>query len=106
MAGSPAYVLCRAGLPGAAARLHEKDADNTEAGHRSRAQAKEGNRRIKRKNIGSTLDSFLREEGIYEEVGASAIKRVVASQVEDAMEQNGLTKTERARRMHTRTSYS
>jgi len=56
---------------------------------------------MKKKNIGSTLDSFLREEGIYEEVSATAIKRVVARQVEAAMEQKGLTKAEMARRMHT-----
>jgi antitoxin HicB len=56
---------------------------------------------MKKKNIGSTFDSFLREEGIYEEVSASAIKRVVARQVEAAMEQKGLTKTEMAKRMHT-----
>lgn len=56
---------------------------------------------MKKKNIGSTFDSFLREEGMYEEVSANAIKRVVARQVEAAMEQKGLTKTEMARRMHT-----
>jgi hypothetical protein len=56
---------------------------------------------MKKKNIGSTFDSWLREEGLYEEVSANAIKRVVARQVEAAMEQKGLTKAEMARRMHT-----
>jgi antitoxin HicB len=56
---------------------------------------------MKKKNIGSTFDSWLREEGLYEEVSANAIKRVVARQVEDAMQQKGLTKAEMARRMHT-----
>jgi antitoxin HicB len=56
---------------------------------------------MKKKNIGSTFDSFLREEGMYEEVSATAVKRVVARQVEAAMEQKGLTKAEMARRMHT-----
>ena len=55
---------------------------------------------MKKKNIGSTFDSFLRVEGIYEEVSAAAIKRVVARQVEDAMQQKGLSKAETARRMH------
>jgi hypothetical protein len=32
---------------------------------------------MKKKNIGSTLDSFLREEGLYESVSAAAIKRVI-----------------------------
>ena len=56
---------------------------------------------MKKKNIGSSLDSWLREEGIYEEVCANSIKRVVARQVEAAMQENGLSKTEMARRMHT-----
>ncbi len=56
---------------------------------------------MKRKNIGSTFDSWLRDEGLYEAVSATAIKRVVARQVEAAMEQKGVTKAEMARRMHT-----
>ena len=56
---------------------------------------------MKKKNIGSTFDSLLREEGLYEDVSATAIKRVVARQVEAAMRQKGLTKAEMARRMHT-----
>jgi antitoxin HicB len=56
---------------------------------------------VKKKNIGSTFDSWLREEVLYEEVSATAIKRVAARQVEVAMEQKGLTKAEMARRMHT-----
>ena len=56
---------------------------------------------MKKKNIGSTFDSWLREEGLYEEVSANAIKRVVARQVEEAMKEKHLTRTEMARRMHT-----
>jgi DNA-binding Xre family transcriptional regulator len=56
---------------------------------------------VKKKNIGSTFDSWLREEGLYEEVSANAIKRVVARQVEEAMKAKSLTRTEMARRMHT-----
>ena len=56
---------------------------------------------MNKKNIGSTFDSWLREEGLYEEVSATAIKRVVARQVEAAMHAKGLTKAEMARRMHT-----
>jgi predicted XRE-type DNA-binding protein len=56
---------------------------------------------MKKKNVGSSFDSWLREEGIYEEVSATAIKRVVARQVEAAMQEKGLSKAEMARRMHT-----
>ncbi len=56
---------------------------------------------MKKKNIGSSFDSWLREEGIYEDVSASAIKRVVSREVEAAMAEKGLSKTEMARRMRT-----
>ena len=56
---------------------------------------------MKRENVGSSFDTWLHEEGLYEDVSATAIKRVVARQVEAAMHQKGLTKAEMARRMHT-----
>ena len=56
---------------------------------------------MKKKNIGSTLDSLLREDGIYEEVSAAAIKRVLARQIEAAMNEKQFSKAEMARRMHT-----
>jgi len=56
---------------------------------------------MKKKNIGSSFDSWLREENIYEETTAGAIKRVLARQVEAAMADQGVTKTEMARRMRT-----
>ncbi len=56
---------------------------------------------MKKKNIGSSFDSWLREEGIYEEVSAAALKRVLARQVEAAMKEKQLSKAAMARRMHT-----
>ena len=56
---------------------------------------------MKKKNVGSSFDSWLREEGVYEEVTAIAIKRVLARQVEAAMKQKNFSKAEMARRMHT-----
>lgn len=56
---------------------------------------------MKKKNIGSSVDSWLGEDGIYEEVTANAIKRVLARQVEAAMKQQQVSKAEMARRMHT-----
>lgn len=81
--------------------LHEEDAENTATGTRSGAETHEGDGSMKRKNIGSTFDSWLREEGLYEKVSATAIKRVIARQVAAAMQQKGLTKLEMARRMRT-----
>ena len=54
-----------------------------------------------KKNIGSSLDSSLREEGVSEKVAATAIQRVLARQVEAAMKERRVSKAEMARRMHT-----
>ena len=40
---------------------------------------------MKKRNIGSSFDSWLREDGVYEDVSATAIKRVLARQVEAAI---------------------
>jgi DNA-binding Xre family transcriptional regulator len=57
----------------------------------------------KRKNprIGSKLSDFLAEHGIEEEVTAAAIKQVIAFQLNQAMEKEGLSKTSMAERMQT-----
>ena len=51
---------------------------------------------MRKKNIGSNFGSWLREEGIYEKVSATAIKRLVARQVEAAMSRKGVVKVEMA----------
>jgi DNA-binding Xre family transcriptional regulator len=51
--------------------------------------------------IGSSFDTFLKEEGIYEEVSARAIKRVLARQLDALMVEQKITKAELARRMKT-----
>ncbi len=56
---------------------------------------------MNQKNIGSSFDDWLREEGIQDEVTSGAIKRVLARQVQAAMSQDGLLKSEMARRMQT-----
>ena len=50
---------------------------------------------------GSDFDDFLAEEGILEEVSARAHKRLLALQLEDAMSELQLTKSELAERMDT-----
>jgi len=54
---------------------------------------------MKKRNLGSSFDSWLREEGVYEEVTATAIKRVLARQVEAAMREKNFSKAAMARRM-------
>jgi antitoxin HicB len=53
------------------------------------------------KHVGSSLDEFLKEEGILEEARTIAIKEAVAWQVRQAMLKDNITKVEMARRMHT-----
>jgi antitoxin HicB len=55
----------------------------------------------KKGRIGSSFDEFLKEEGIYEEVTARAIKRVIARQLDALMHDQGLTKSSLAKRMKT-----
>jgi len=51
--------------------------------------------------IGSSFDDFLKEDGIYGEVTARAIKRVLARQLDAVMKHEGVTKSELAKRMQT-----
>ena|SRR5436309_83818 len=62
------------------------------------------NIRTNRKRLdhsGSTFDSFLEQEGIREEVEAVAIKRVLAWQLEQAMQEQQKTKQAMAKQLHT-----
>ena len=53
------------------------------------------------KHIGSSFEDFLKDEGIHEEATAHAIKRVLAWQIEQAMTEQGITKSAMAKRMKT-----
>jgi antitoxin HicB len=50
---------------------------------------------------GSTLDDFLTEEGILDEVSAKAHKRLLVLQLADIMEQSNLSKDGLAKRLQT-----
>ena len=52
-------------------------------------------------HIGESFESFLRDEGIHDEVVATAIKRTLALQIEHEMASQNITKSELARRMKT-----
>jgi len=53
------------------------------------------------KHLGSNFDDFLQEDGTREEVTATAVKRVIAWQIAQAMKAQKVSKTEMASRMHT-----
>lgn len=50
---------------------------------------------------GGSFDGFLKDEGIFKEVQAKALKRALAEQLDDAMQAIHLSKVEMAKRMET-----
>ncbi len=55
----------------------------------------------KNKHIGSDFDAFLAGQGELEAATALAVKRVIAWQIEQAMQATGVNKSALAKRMHT-----
>jgi len=56
---------------------------------------------ITQKNIGDRFETFLDEKGLLEQSTETAIKRVIAFQVQELMDQQRLSKTAMAKRMQT-----
>ena len=55
----------------------------------------------KNQHWGSTLDDFLREEGIYEAGKDRGCYAVISWQLAEEMRKRGMTKTQMAEQMHT-----
>jgi len=51
---------------------------------------------MSKKNMGSGIDEFLKEEGIFEEAQAQAVKEVVAWQLTEAMKKKRISKNKMA----------
>lgn len=51
---------------------------------------------MSKKHMGSSIDDFLKEEGIFEEAQAQAIKEVVAWQLAEAMKEQKISKRKMA----------
>ncbi|MCB8838088.1 helix-turn-helix transcriptional regulator [Aurantimonas sp. VKM B-3413] len=56
---------------------------------------------MERGRLGQSFDSFLKEQGLREEVTAIASKRVIAWQLRQIMDEQNITKVEMARRLET-----
>ena len=52
-------------------------------------------------HIGSTFEDFLKDEGVYEETTAIAVKRVLAWQLTRAMQEQQMSKNRMAKAMNT-----
>ncbi len=55
----------------------------------------------KKGRIGSSFEDFLKEEGVYEQTTALAVKRVLAWQLEQAMAEQKMSKNQMAKAMRT-----
>lgn len=53
-------------------------------------------RKIRKSRMGSSIDDFLKQEGIFEEAQAQAIKEVVAWQLDEAMKKRKISKNRMA----------
>jgi antitoxin HicB len=53
-------------------------------------------RKPSKNHMGSSIDDFLKEEGIFEEAQAQAVKEVVAWQLDEAMKKQKISKNKMA----------
>jgi hypothetical protein len=53
-------------------------------------------RKSRNKHVGSSLDAFLKKEGIFEETQTKAVKEIVAWQLAEAMKSKKISKTRMA----------
>jgi antitoxin HicB len=56
---------------------------------------------MSRKHMGSSIDDFLKEEGIFEEAQAQAVKEVVACQLAEEMRKKKISKARMAAMLKT-----
>ncbi len=56
---------------------------------------------MSKQNMGSSIDNFLKEEGIFEDAQAQAVKEVVAWQLGEAMKEKKISKNKMATLLHT-----
>lgn len=75
-----------------AARIHQEVADHADVGSGDDAETAEGAGAMSQENIGSSIDDFLKEEGIFEEAQTQAVKEVVAWQLAEAMKKEKISK--------------
>jgi plasmid maintenance system antidote protein VapI len=51
---------------------------------------------MSKKHMGSSIDDFLKEEGIFEETQAQAVKEIIAWQLAEAMKEQKISKNKLA----------
>jgi len=84
--------------------IYQKDKKDSSQGDQNGqipTEAVSGGRIMKNKHIGSDFDEFLQAEGLLAEAEAIAVKRVIAYQIEQEMEERSISKSALARKMQT-----
>jgi antitoxin HicB len=76
--------------------VRQEDPQNARWGFGAGAEAQEGAGAMSKKHMGSSVDDFLKEEGIFEEAQAQAVKEVVAWQLAEAMKKKKISKNKMA----------
>jgi antitoxin HicB len=56
---------------------------------------------MSKKHMGSSIDDFLKDEGIFEEAQAQAVKEVIAWQLTEAMKKKNISKNKMAALLNT-----
>jgi len=56
---------------------------------------------MSKKHMGSSIDDFMKEEGIFEEAQAQAVKEVIAWQLSEAMKERKISKNKMAQLLKT-----
>jgi len=56
---------------------------------------------MSKKHMGSSIDDFLKQEGIFEQAQAQAIKEIVAWQLSEAMKEKKISKVRMAKLLQT-----
>jgi hypothetical protein len=87
--------------PSCTSWIHQEDKGDAGGRSGTGAQAQEGVGAMSKKQMGSKIDDFLKEEGIFEEAQAQAIKEVVAWQLAEAMKNKKISKNRMATLMKT-----
>jgi DNA-binding Xre family transcriptional regulator len=57
--------------------------------------------KVKNKHRGTSFESFLKKEGLHEQVHAAALKRAIAMKLDDLMKQKRVNKSAMAAQMRT-----
>jgi antitoxin HicB len=81
---------------GCIAWIHQEDTNNAGGRFGAGKKAAEGVGAMSKKHMGSSVDDFLKAEGIFEEAQAQAIKEVVAWQLAEAMKKQKISKNRMA----------